>query len=196
MYYDEWSRTYEETSEEKDKPLLIALSGKMGSGKSHFANLFVEKYGGQRLSFATPIKRMYELFCQKQMFGEDYSTKRHFCQAVGEGLREFEQDFWAYHLITNLEDGENIIVDDVRYPNEIIALKQEGFVIIRIEAPDVYRLKRLPVTTRAADIVSSSEVALDDCYNSFDHHILNDYTSEVEKDFFRLIEHIKRTKNT
>jgi hypothetical protein len=45
-----------------DRPLLIAFAGGQGVGKTSLANYAKEKYGGEVLSFATPLKvELYDL---------------------------------------------------------------------------------------------------------------------------------------
>ena len=171
-------------------PMRIALSGRMGSGKTHFAERLLEEYGGTRLSFAAPIKDLYNRYSAKRMLGDDPLEKRHFCQAVGEGLREFDEDFWAAYLVFNLPSEGSVWVDDVRYPNEVRALEAEGFKVIRIVSPEEIRLSRLPKNTRAVDTVSGSETALD--RYKFTYVFYNYYDETTAEKFLQFVKAVWR----
>ena len=48
--------------------------------------------------------------------------------------RALDQEVWIRYLLTHLPDGP-VVVDDVRFRNECEALRQAGFVLIRLTAP-------------------------------------------------------------
>lgn len=171
-------------------PMRIALSGRMGSGKTYFAERLLEEYGGVRMSFASPIKDLYNRYSAKRMLGDDPLEKRHFCQAVGEGVRELDEDFWSNYLVFNLPSEGSVWVDDVRYPNEVRALEAEGFKVIRIVSPDDIRLSKLPPGTRAVDTVSGSETALD--HHKFTYVFYNYYDDATVDKFLQFVKAVWR----
>ena len=93
-------------------------------------------------------------------------TVRELLQEVGQGLRDaIDPDVWVKALFANTEDWANIIIADVRYPNELEAIKERGGVLIRIDR------------NGAGAGNHSSETALDD-YNDWDFHIGNNGSME------------------
>ena len=93
-------------------------------------------------------------------------TVRELLQEVGQGLRDaVDPNLWIKALFANTEDWSNYIIADVRYPNEIYAIKKRNGVLIRIDRN----------SAGAGD--HSSEIALDD-YNDWDVHIENNGSLE------------------
>ena len=93
-------------------------------------------------------------------------TVRELLQEVGQGLRDaIDPNLWIKALFANTEDWSNYIIADVRYPNELEAIKERDGVLIRIDRNG----------TGAGN--HSSETALDD-YNDWDVHIENNDSLE------------------
>ena len=88
-------------------------------------------------------------------------TVRELLQEVGQGLRDaVDPNLWIKALFANTEDWSNYIIADVRYPNELEAIKERDGVLIRIDR------------NSAGTGNHSSETALDD-YNDWDVRIEN-----------------------
>ena len=93
-------------------------------------------------------------------------TVRELLQGIGQGLRDaIDPNLWVKILFANTEDWSNYIIADVRYPNELEAIKERNGVLIRIDRNGA----------GAGD--HSSETALDD-YNDWDVHIENNGSLE------------------
>ena len=93
-------------------------------------------------------------------------TVRELLQEVGQGLRDaIDPNLWIKALFANTEDWSNYIIADVRYPNELEAIKERDGVLIRIDR------------NGAGAGNHSSETALDD-YNDWDIHIENNGSLE------------------
>ena len=93
-------------------------------------------------------------------------TVRELLQEVGQGLRDaVDPNLWIKALFANTEDWSNYIIADVRYPNELEAIKERDGVLIRIDRNGVGAGNH------------SSETALDD-YNNWDVHIENNGSLE------------------
>ena len=93
-------------------------------------------------------------------------TVRELLQEVGQGLRDaIDPNLWIKALFANTEDWSNYIIADVRYPNELEAIKERDGVLIRIDR------------NGAGAGNHSSETALDD-YNDWDFHIRNNGSME------------------
>ena len=93
-------------------------------------------------------------------------TVRELLQGIGQGLRDaIDPNLWVKILFANTEDWSNYIIADVRYPNEIYAIKKRNGVLIRIDRKG------------AGAGNHSSETALDD-YKEWDVHIENNGSIE------------------
>jgi hypothetical protein len=141
----------------------IALTGKMGSGKSTIADVLMNTYGYRTLSFASPLKGlvieadplvMYEslhgtvtpvpihlsdVLASGKTFEEakrKYPEVRRSLQRIGQGIRRIDPDYWVRNLMERVLDvpsGTPIVVPDVRYPNELEALAKNGFKTVRVQ---------------------------------------------------------------
>ena len=93
-------------------------------------------------------------------------TVRELLQGVGQGLRDaIDPNLWIKVLFANTENWSNYIIADVRYPNELDAIKERNGVLLRIDRKD------------AGAGNHSSEIALDD-YKEWDVHIENNGSLE------------------
>ena len=125
--------------------MIIGLSGLKGSGKSTAAN-FLVKDGFIKMSFAEPIKRM--LACvglsSRDLYGDrkeepndmlDGKTPRYAMQTLGTewGRDLISPDLWVNvvkHNILHSHAEDDIVIDDCRFPNEILMiLLMEGIVV-------------------------------------------------------------------
>ena len=93
-------------------------------------------------------------------------TVRELLQGIGQGLRDaIDFDLWVKILFANTENWSNYIIADVRYPNEIKAIKERNGILLRIDRKG------------AGAGNHSSETALDD-YKEWDVHIENNGSIE------------------
>ena len=121
--------------------MRIGLLGKMAAGKSTLAARIVKKYPTMKImSIAEPVKQIArDLF---DMQGKD----RILLQQIGTNMRDIDKDVWVDALIKKINKTDHIIVDDVRYENEIIKLKKAGFMIWYIDIEDTEQIKYLKET--------------------------------------------------
>lgn len=93
-------------------------------------------------------------------------TVRELLQEIGQGLRDtIDFDIWVKILFANTEGWSNYIIADVRYPNEVKAIKERNGILLRIDRES------------AGAGNHSSETALDD-YKEWDVHIKNNGSIE------------------
>lgn len=93
-------------------------------------------------------------------------TVRELLQGIGQGLRDaIDPNLWVKILFANTESWTNYIIADVRYPNEIKAIKERNGILLRIDRKG------------AGAGNHSSEIALDD-YKEWDVHIENNGSIE------------------
>jgi hypothetical protein len=164
---------------------IIAVSGKMHSGKSYLTDLLIERGLGHRLAFAQPLKDDIRAmgFSQRDIDAKP-PWMRKLMQVYGQAWRAVDPDHWVTRLTQQVHDqhrqeklptlfnmGERVFfVDDVRFENEadaMLNLKDRGI--------DVMLIRLMRVNYDRGDIVGSddlSEMALDS-YPDFDdiYHI-------------------------
>lgn len=133
----------------------IALIGQFGAGKTTIAKALVAQ-GYNHHSWATPVKEIarwaygpidkeaiYLVTARDGM--EVPITGRQILQRVGtDALRDnLDQDFWIKVGVRHIEEGEGPWVnDDTRFPNEVAALQNMGWLIVRLLVPDEIRMQR------------------------------------------------------
>ncbi len=127
--------------------MLIGLSGAKGSGKTEAASYLVDSFNFSRVGFADLLKAAAGLIyglTDEQLYGSqdikeslvqpyDLSV-RYILQKFGaEVCREIHPDTWTIGWERTaqrlLEAGCFVVVDDVRFPNEVTAIHQYGGVI-------------------------------------------------------------------
>jgi len=182
--------------------MVIGISGKIGSGKDAFAELFIEhviqEYGPifENKKFAYNLKKIVSILAGVSMedvlsregklkYLEDWGmTIGEMQQLVGtEAVRNnIHNDAWVLSLFgTYEEDQDYWIVTDVRFKNEAKIIKEKGGVLIRLEGD--------PNNSRAGDdrnMTHQSEIDLDD-YVGFDYVYQNVPPIENLQEFVEII---------
>jgi hypothetical protein len=149
----------------------IALSGLAGSGKDTVAAHLVAHYGFTRLALADPLKEMalridpiiaavagepLRLVYLVDRYGWDdvkrsFPESRRFLQQLGGAVREIDDEFWLDTLFGEISRTAGpIVVTDVRYMNELVQLRRNGFVPVRITRPDVATMDHASETELAS----------------------------------------------
>ena len=120
--------------------MKIGICGRMCSGKSTLANKIIMSKKELNIdikkdSFAAKIYEIaYDIFGMKE-------KNRELLQQIGTKFREINQNVWIDYIINKYSD--NIIIDDVRYQNEIKALKENGFILIKLSISRELQIQRL-----------------------------------------------------
>tara|TARA_B100001250_G_C19346619_1_gene591450 strand:- start:30 stop:548 length:519 start_codon:yes stop_codon:yes gene_type:complete len=124
--------------------MKIAIVGKMCSGKTTLTNFLIKNFAIKKhielrkISFADKIYELaYDLF--------NMTTKdRKLLQAIGTNMREIDKNVWVNYTINKY--SENVIIDDCRYENEISALKDAGYILIKLNISKELQISRLKST--------------------------------------------------
>jgi len=141
--------------------MLIAISGKAGSGKTAAAQHLRDNYGFTVRSFAYPLKeacRIIFSFSETQLYGTQEQkleidprwgcSARRCLQYVGTDLLRDQmetimpcigEDIWIRSFqewYSNQPPGTNVVIDDVRFQNEVDAIHKMGGLVISISLPD------------------------------------------------------------
>ena len=171
--------------------MIVGLCGKKFSGKSACAKYLVKTRGYERIGFAKPIKDfMYALgLTWSQVEGDEKETPcallggkspRFAMQTLGTewGRDTINSDLWIRSWMARSAPYPNIVADDVRFGNEIDAIRSAGGVLIEVVTPIARRVQFGAVT--ANDGHSSETVpdgieytiyndgSLEDLYDSLD----------------------------
>lgn len=124
------------------RPVRIALSGKMRSGKDTLASELIVRHGFTRMAFADRLKEL-----AAELFGASETFKnRALLQALSRKLCEVEPAVWIKYVVDRIPMDRSVVVTDLRYPNEYHTLKGLGFCLVRIETDDVVRFNRFNKT--------------------------------------------------
>lgn len=139
----------------------IAFIGKAQSGKDTAGKRLVENWAFTRLAFADPLKRTaldinpyiptgpniaVRLATLVADVGWDYAKTRYpevrrILQHSGQAVRAHDEDFWVNVLMDQVRAADRwnmpVVVTDCRYRNEAEALRAAGFILVRIERPDL-----------------------------------------------------------
>lgn len=136
----------------KDRLCIIAICGAMNSGKDTLAveirSQLQETCRVSFMSFGSYVKDYI-----RSTFGVDYEfieswkrveiapptfhrPMRELLQHVGD-LRTFKSDYWVTKLMSDLPSSGWVIVTDVRYKNELEALKERGAYVLSVTRPSI-----------------------------------------------------------
>jgi cytidylate kinase len=157
---------------------IIAISGKIGSGKDTVAEKIIEtfpEFNFQHVKFAdnvkkvcaiisgVPLEKFYSRAGKLEYIPKWKMTVGQMQPIIGtDVLRNyFDQEVWVKSLLASHET-KNLIISDLRFRNEAAALKQKESLLIRLEGD--------PANLRTQDpraINHLSEIDLDD-YPHFD----------------------------
>lgn len=141
--------------------MIIAVIGKKRSGKDTFANYLVNNYGFKKYGFGDPVKEICKLmfgFSQEQIdtdLKEEKDTRwnitpretfqiigtefgRNFINQKLPNLNCYNEQFWIrkfelwYKEQIKLNPNIKIVINDVRFLNEVECLKKLNAVFIKI----------------------------------------------------------------
>ena len=190
--------------------MRIAISGKMCSGKSSLKEFLINKLARvkeldsnnssipiKELSFGKPIKEMYTTY-----FPYNHNKDRKAYQSIGDTFRNINNDVFVEYLVSQCDNNKIIIVDDLRFKNEMRILKDNGFVTIRINVDEELQKERFsnlyPVEDFEITKTYKSEIDLDnndnfdltissnnEDYNKVWKYLVSNYMKEICKIIFQ-----------
>lgn len=125
---------------------IIGICGRAGAGKGAVAKLLEQKHGFTVISFADPIYAAVSAITGIPVESlSDRSAKEQIIPAVGKSPRELLQtlgtewgrdlvspDLWANIAMARAKTHEKVVIPDVRFDNEAVAIKQAGGAVWRV----------------------------------------------------------------
>ena len=159
--------------------ILIGLSGKIGVGKTVLARELCSRVeNGVRLSFAAALKQeaaaryrynplfnetaagKEELVFHPDLKPDGYATVREILIGQGHIRRVEDPEYWCKRLVAALDALQlagirMVVVDDLRFPNEVATLRMRDAYLIRVEPYEGWR--------PGSHAESPSETSLDCC---------------------------------
>ena len=127
--------------------MIVAIFGYKGSGKSAVAKRF-ELHNFMRRPIAAPLKEMLKAMglTKEQLWGSEKEkpslllggkTARHAMQTLGTewGRNMIHPDVWVRAWANTTPLDRNVVVDDLRFPNEADHLISHGAYLVKVERP-------------------------------------------------------------
>jgi broad-specificity NMP kinase len=125
--------------------MKIGICGKMASGKTTLATHLCEELDFEKYSLAKAVKDFANFLFDIPEGHKD----RIAYQKVGDGGRKkLYENIWIDTLKNQIHDKRtnSVVVDDVRYENEVLNLKSEGWKLVKIVIDDNLQIERLKRT--------------------------------------------------
>jgi hypothetical protein len=142
--------------------MLIGIVGFIGSGKGTVADILVNKHNFTKLSFADTVKDATAAIFgwPRHLLEGDTDESRAFREATDDwwsekmgynfsprmalqmmgteaGREVFHPDIWIHSLERKMDMYPNVVIADVRFPNEIAFIQSKGGFVIRVKrGPD------------------------------------------------------------
>ncbi len=139
--------------------MLIGILGRMSSGKDTVAKELVETYGFRQDSFAATLKDITATIFgwDREMLSGSSPESRAFREEVDEWWSEklgipnftprlalqllgtdvfrnnFHENIWVLSAMRRYQEGENVVISDARFPNEVQTIREMGGHIIRVD---------------------------------------------------------------
>ena len=155
--------------------IRIAFAEQMRSGKDTSADYIKEKHliKAKTFSFAEPLYDL--LYLVQSNLNLPQEKNREFLQYIGSWGRAQNSNIWIDKLMSKIlwtPPDINIIITDARYLNELQRLKQEKFIIIKLEADEKIRIER-----GASNLGHISELEFD-LFTEYDYIVKNNLSFE------------------
>ncbi len=135
--------------------IIVGLVARKQSGKDTVANALIRYHNYTQLAFADPLRevalgtnplvstdppRYYADVLNEvgyEAAKRDYPEFRRFLQNLGtEGIRSVDPDFWVNKTIDRIHaTSSNVVITDVRFPNELALIKELGGATVRVFRP-------------------------------------------------------------
>lgn len=185
--------------------MIIGLVGFIGSGKGTVADRMVRNHLYTKFSFADALKdAVASIFLwPRGLLEGDTNASRAFRERVDpwwsnkfgyevtprlilqkmgtEACRNnIHDDIWIHTLARRIQGYENVVIPDVRFPNEMAFIRSEGGIIVRVKRGDDPAWFPAAMAGNPPKDVHISEWAW--AQSQVDHEMNNDTTIDVLDD--------------
>ncbi|MCK9302071.1 MAG: AAA family ATPase [Bacteroidales bacterium] len=129
--------------------IVVGITGTIGAGKGTIVNFLVVKYGFKHFSVRN--------FISKEILKRGLKVDRDSLTAVANELRAKHSPSYIIDCLYEeaLKTGENCIIESIRTPGEIEALrKKEFFTLVAVDADPKVRYNRIIARASETDHVS------------------------------------------
>ena len=156
--------------------MKIAFFGPICSGKSTIGKYLKETCDFKILSFANYVKK----YCN-EIFDMKYKD-RSLLQDFANKCREINEDVWVKLTEKDIIEagGANMIIDDLRFPNEHKMLKKLGFIVIKLDINRDLQYERIISTY--PDTYSQHISRCNDLSETFYNDLNYDYILKITKE--------------
>ena len=136
--------------------IKVAICGGLRSGKDTVGDMIANTIDAEQFTFSEGIWRMIEIFFPDEYANRYTHKPRTLLQVLGQKLREVEPNIWVDYTLNQINEiSDNVVITDMRQPNEYQALKDTGFIIVRVNAHMSTRIER---AASAGDIFEESNL--------------------------------------
>lgn len=133
-----------------DDNMIFGVTGFLASGKGEFSSYLASK-GFTAYSLSDVVR--------EEVRSRGQEITRELLQATANELRhKHGNDILARRIMKKLEPGKNYVIESIRNPDEIKALKRnKSFKLIYIDAPIELRFKRAKTRNREKEAITFDE---------------------------------------
>lgn len=169
---------------------IFLIAGKAGSGKADVAR-YIKEYYIYKLeeSVITEYSKYIKLFAKEltDWDGQNANKPRRYLQLAGAELRSMDPNYFTRRMIEDIDfyknHVQNIIIDDVRMPNELKAIYDSYDNVYSIYVINQFSTSKLSIEEQS-DI---TETALEE-YPDFDLTLINDDEKTLKDKVFKFLE--------
>ena len=124
--------------------MIVGVTGPIASGKSVLAEMLVDR-GFIRLTLSEEVR--------DEARKRNLAIERTNLQNLGNEMRQkFGTGYWAERLISKIRPGKNYVIEGIRNPGEVEALRKlRNFVLIGVTAPINQRLQWIMARNKDSD---------------------------------------------
>jgi len=120
--------------------MKIGICGKMASGKTTMASHLEQGLNFEIISMAGEVKRV-----GRELFGMT-KKDRPLLQKIGMKMREIRESVWLDAVIQQAKNYDFVVCDDVRFINEAKNLKEDGWLLVKLDIAEDLQKSRLQNT--------------------------------------------------
>jgi dephospho-CoA kinase len=122
--------------------MRIALVGKKASGKTLVAAYLKKQYRFKLKRLRDGTERILRILYDYEPYAHVSWEQEIY---IYDALYKIDNNIWIGYLERRLKksNSEHIVIDDVRYINEVNKLRELGFTIVRVTSPDEDRHRRI-----------------------------------------------------